>query len=171
MDWMLHIDVDELFYAASPAHLGGPVAHIMDETDDGAELFAEMIAVDGEVPLHYHPVFAFHYVVSGIGVTVDAGGDLLSVTALNDSSITANAVAVSISAATPVRVSVGPAAAFWVASSVGTAAAAGGAVAASRVATVAMLARAARGRAEQLLERGRAEQLLEQQKHKCVHMS
>lgn len=59
---------------AAPSHLDGPVAHIIDEHDAGAELFVEMLAIDGSVPLHYHPVFAFHYVVSGIGASVDADG-------------------------------------------------------------------------------------------------
>jgi mannose-6-phosphate isomerase-like protein (cupin superfamily) len=64
----------EAVRAATPSHLTGPVAHIMDETDAGAELFVELIAVDGQIPLHYHPVFAFHYVISGIGATVDQDG-------------------------------------------------------------------------------------------------
>jgi mannose-6-phosphate isomerase-like protein (cupin superfamily) len=58
----------------SLAHLPGSVAHIMDERDVGAELFAELISVSGDVSLHHHPVFAFHYVVSGIGITLDADG-------------------------------------------------------------------------------------------------
>jgi quercetin dioxygenase-like cupin family protein len=64
----------EAMRPASPRHLDGPVAHIMDEHDAGAELFVEMLAIDGSVPLHHHPVFALHYVVSGIGMTMDADG-------------------------------------------------------------------------------------------------
>jgi mannose-6-phosphate isomerase-like protein (cupin superfamily) len=58
----------------SLGHLPGRAAHIMDEQDRGAELFAEVISISGAVPLHHHPVFAYHFVASGIGVTIDADG-------------------------------------------------------------------------------------------------
>jgi quercetin dioxygenase-like cupin family protein len=60
---------------AAPAdYPGAPVSRILDDTIPGAELFAVLVAISGEVPLHYHPVMELQYVLSGHGLALDADG-------------------------------------------------------------------------------------------------
>lgn len=62
---------------AAPDYPDAPVARILDERDPGAELFAVMVAIHGEIPLHYHPVMELQYVLNGVGLALDAdGGEL-----------------------------------------------------------------------------------------------
>ena len=59
----------------SPAdYPGAPVSRILDASTPGAELFAVLVAIEGDIPLHYHPVMELQYVLSGTGVTLDADG-------------------------------------------------------------------------------------------------
>jgi mannose-6-phosphate isomerase-like protein (cupin superfamily) len=51
-----------------------PVARLLDETDPGAELFAVLVAIGADIPLHYHPVMELQYVLSGHGLALDADG-------------------------------------------------------------------------------------------------
>lgn len=49
-------------------------AHILDSADPGAELFAGLVSITGELPRHHHPVFELQYVVAGSGTAIDADG-------------------------------------------------------------------------------------------------
>jgi quercetin dioxygenase-like cupin family protein len=51
-----------------------PVSRILDSSTPGAELFAVQVAIGGDIPLHYHPVMEFQYVMAGIGLALDADG-------------------------------------------------------------------------------------------------
>jgi quercetin dioxygenase-like cupin family protein len=51
-----------------------PVSRVLDATTPGAELFAVQVAIGGDIPLHYHPVMEFQYVIAGIGLALDADG-------------------------------------------------------------------------------------------------
>jgi mannose-6-phosphate isomerase-like protein (cupin superfamily) len=50
------------------------VSRILDSSTPGAELFAVLVAIGGDIPLHYHPVFELQYVLSGHGLALDADG-------------------------------------------------------------------------------------------------
>ncbi len=53
---------------------GAPVCRVLDATTPGAELFAVLVAISGEIPLHHHPVMELQYVLAGHGVALDATG-------------------------------------------------------------------------------------------------
>ena len=53
---------------------GVSVARILDSTDPGAELFAELIAIRDEVPRHHHSAFELQFVIAGSGIAIDADG-------------------------------------------------------------------------------------------------
>lgn len=53
---------------------GAPVSRVLDETIAGAELFAVLVAIEGDIPMHYHPVMELQYVLSGTGLALDADG-------------------------------------------------------------------------------------------------
>jgi mannose-6-phosphate isomerase-like protein (cupin superfamily) len=61
---------------AAPAdYPGAPVSRILDATTAGAELFAVLVAIEGDIPLHHHPVMELQYVLAGTGLALDADGD------------------------------------------------------------------------------------------------
>ena len=51
-----------------------PVNRILDVSTEGAELFAVLVAIGGDIPLHYHPVMELQFVLSGTGLALDADG-------------------------------------------------------------------------------------------------
>jgi mannose-6-phosphate isomerase-like protein (cupin superfamily) len=51
-----------------------PVSRILDASTPGAELFAVQVAIGGDIPLHYHSVMEFQYVLAGHGLALDADG-------------------------------------------------------------------------------------------------
>jgi mannose-6-phosphate isomerase-like protein (cupin superfamily) len=53
---------------------GAPVSRILDASTQGAELFAVLVAISGDIPLHYHPVMELQFVLSGTGLALDADG-------------------------------------------------------------------------------------------------
>lgn len=53
---------------------GVQAARILDGTDPGAELVAEVVAITGQARRHYHSTFELHYVVAGTGIAVDVDG-------------------------------------------------------------------------------------------------
>jgi mannose-6-phosphate isomerase-like protein (cupin superfamily) len=59
---------------AAPDYADAPVARLLDESDPGAELFAVLVAIGGEIPLHYHPVMELQFVLAGHGLALDADG-------------------------------------------------------------------------------------------------
>jgi mannose-6-phosphate isomerase-like protein (cupin superfamily) len=60
---------------AAPAdYPGAPVSRILDDATPGAEMFAVLVAITGDIPLHYHPVMELQYVLSGHGLALDADG-------------------------------------------------------------------------------------------------
>lgn len=60
---------------AAPAdYPGAPVSRILDSSTPGAELFAVLVAISDEVPLHFHPVMELQFVLSGHGLALDADG-------------------------------------------------------------------------------------------------
>lgn len=59
---------------ATPDYPDAPVARLLDDGDPGAQLFAVLVAIQGAIPLHYHPVMELQYVLSGHGLALDADG-------------------------------------------------------------------------------------------------
>jgi mannose-6-phosphate isomerase-like protein (cupin superfamily) len=59
---------------APPDYPDAPVARLLDASDPGAELFAVLVAIGGDIPLHYHPVMELQFVLSGTGLALDADG-------------------------------------------------------------------------------------------------
>jgi mannose-6-phosphate isomerase-like protein (cupin superfamily) len=53
---------------------GTRVAHILDDSDPGAELHALVTAVESQTTRHHHSAFELQYVVTGVGVVTDADG-------------------------------------------------------------------------------------------------
>jgi quercetin dioxygenase-like cupin family protein len=51
-----------------------PVSRVLDASTPGAELFAVQVAIGGDIPLHYHPMLEFQYVIAGHGLALDADG-------------------------------------------------------------------------------------------------
>ena len=68
--------------AARADYPNAPVDLVLERSTPGAELFVEMLAIDGSVPLHNHPVFGFRYVASvdadGVETAIGPGGCVLS---------------------------------------------------------------------------------------------
>ncbi len=64
----------QLARPAPPDYPDAPVARLLDASDPGAELFAVLVAIGGEIPLHYHPVMELQFVLSGTGLALDADG-------------------------------------------------------------------------------------------------
>ncbi len=58
---------------AQPADYPGThVGLLVDRNVAGTECFGGVVAINGEIPLHYHPVFEFQYVLQGTGLSLDA---------------------------------------------------------------------------------------------------
>jgi hypothetical protein len=53
---------------------GAPVSRVLDASTPGAELFAVLVAIAGDIPLHCHPVMELQYVLGGTGLALDADG-------------------------------------------------------------------------------------------------
>jgi len=64
----------ERFRGAPPSYPATSIARLLDDRDPGAELYAALISIEREVPLHFHPVLEFQYVLIGSGVALDADG-------------------------------------------------------------------------------------------------
>lgn len=60
--------------ARDSADPGVRVARILDASDPGAELVAELLSIIGEVPRHYHTTFELQYVMAGTGIAADVDG-------------------------------------------------------------------------------------------------
>ena len=52
-----------------------PISIVCDATTPGADLFGVMVAIGGDIPLHYHSMMEFQFVLSGTGLALDADGD------------------------------------------------------------------------------------------------
>lgn len=50
------------------------MSRILDAGTPGADLYAVLVAIHGEILLHYHAVIELQYILSGTGLTLDAGG-------------------------------------------------------------------------------------------------
>jgi mannose-6-phosphate isomerase-like protein (cupin superfamily) len=61
--------------AAAADYPGAPVSRILDASTPGAGLFVVMVAFGGDIPLHYHPMMEFQFILSGSGVAMNADGD------------------------------------------------------------------------------------------------
>jgi uncharacterized cupin superfamily protein len=60
---------------AAPAdYPDAPVSRVLDASTPGAELFAVQVAIGGDIPLHYHPVMEFQFVLAGHGLALDVDG-------------------------------------------------------------------------------------------------
>jgi mannose-6-phosphate isomerase-like protein (cupin superfamily) len=53
---------------------GTQVGLLVDQEIAGTECFGGIVSIDESIPLHYHPVFEFQYVLSGTGVAIDSRG-------------------------------------------------------------------------------------------------
>jgi len=51
-----------------------PISILLDGTTPGADLFAVAVAIGGEIPLHFHSMMEFQFVLSGTGLALDADG-------------------------------------------------------------------------------------------------
>jgi uncharacterized cupin superfamily protein len=51
-----------------------PISIVCERTTPGADLFGVMVAIGGDIPLHYHSMMEFQFVLSGTGLALDAGG-------------------------------------------------------------------------------------------------
>lgn len=51
-----------------------PISIVCDRTTPGAGLFGVMVAIGGDIPLHYHSMMEFQFVLSGTGLALDADG-------------------------------------------------------------------------------------------------
>jgi uncharacterized cupin superfamily protein len=60
---------------AAPAdYPDAPISIVCDRTTPAADLFGVMVAIGGDIPLHYHSMMEFQYVISGTGLGLDADG-------------------------------------------------------------------------------------------------
>jgi uncharacterized cupin superfamily protein len=51
-----------------------PISIVCDRSTRGADLFGVMVAIGGDIPLHYHSMMEFQFVLSGSGLALDADG-------------------------------------------------------------------------------------------------
>jgi uncharacterized cupin superfamily protein len=51
-----------------------PISIVCDHDTPGAGLFGVMVAIGGDIPLHYHSMMEFQFVLSGTGLALDADG-------------------------------------------------------------------------------------------------
>ncbi len=51
-----------------------PISIVLDRRTPGADLFAVSVAIGGVIPLHFHSMMEFQFVVSGTGLALDADG-------------------------------------------------------------------------------------------------
>lgn len=66
--------------AARADYPNAPVSRILDDSTPGAELFGVLVAIGGDIPLHYHPVMELQFVLSGTGLALNADGDEMAIT-------------------------------------------------------------------------------------------
>ncbi len=57
-----------------PDYAGTHVGLLVDHEVAGTECFGGIVSINDAIPLHYHPVFEFQYVLSGTGVAIDSRG-------------------------------------------------------------------------------------------------
>jgi uncharacterized cupin superfamily protein len=51
-----------------------PISIVLDRSTPGADLFGVSVAIGGDIPLHFHSMMEFQFVVSGTGLALDADG-------------------------------------------------------------------------------------------------
>jgi len=51
-----------------------PISIVCERHTPGADLFGVMVAIGGDIPLHYHSMMEFQFVLSGTGLALDADG-------------------------------------------------------------------------------------------------
>lgn len=61
--------------AAPEDYPNAPISIVCDRSTPGAGLFGVMVAIGGDIPLHYHSMMEFQYVISGTGLALDADGN------------------------------------------------------------------------------------------------
>ncbi len=57
-----------------------PISIVLDRSTPGADLFAVAVAIGGEIPLHFHSMMEFQFVLSGTGLALDADGGEVPIT-------------------------------------------------------------------------------------------
>ena len=60
--------------AAPEDYPNAPVSIVCDQGTPGADLFGVLVAIGGDIPLHYHSMMEFQFVLSGAGLALDADG-------------------------------------------------------------------------------------------------
>ena len=60
--------------AAAADYPDAPISLMLEQTTPGADLFAVSVAIGGRIPLHYHSMMEFQFVISGTGSALDADG-------------------------------------------------------------------------------------------------
>ena len=61
---------------AAPAdYPDAPISLVIERSTPGADIFGVSVAIGGDIPLHYHSMMEFQYVVSGAGLALNADGD------------------------------------------------------------------------------------------------
>ena len=51
-----------------------PISIVCERHTPGADLFGVMVAIGGDIPLHYHSMMELQFVLSGTGLALDADG-------------------------------------------------------------------------------------------------
>jgi uncharacterized cupin superfamily protein len=60
--------------AAPEDYPDAPISIVCDRHTPGADLFAVLVAIGGDIPLHFHSMMEFQFVLSGTGLALDADG-------------------------------------------------------------------------------------------------
>ena len=67
---------------AAPAdYPDAPISLVLERSTAGADLFGVAVAIGGDIPLHYHSMMEFQYVVSGNGLALNADGAEIPISA------------------------------------------------------------------------------------------
>jgi len=60
--------------AAPEDYPDAPISLVLERSTPGADVFGVSVAIGGDIPLHYHSMMEFQYVVSGTGLALTADG-------------------------------------------------------------------------------------------------
>ncbi len=77
----LHYRAPDDGIAAAADYADAPISLVLERTTPGADLFGVSVAIGGEIPLHYHSMMEFQFVVSGTGLALDADGGEIPISA------------------------------------------------------------------------------------------
>ena len=67
--------------AAPEDYPDAPISLVLERSTAGTDLFGVAVAIGGDIPLHYHSMMEFQYVVSGNGLALNADGAAIPISA------------------------------------------------------------------------------------------